>query len=105
MAEHSTAERFTEAMLNLYDRAKQECRYYATDFRGMVYEYGGCGAAERLLTSDSSVTGLTPLWECGRLDLSMEALILRPEWEPLFSDEQRAIARQRLTEFGYEPPE
>jgi hypothetical protein len=41
------------------------------------------------------------LWEFKRLDLTVEALVLRPEWSLLFSEEERQIARKRLSDYGY----
>jgi hypothetical protein len=32
----------------------------------------------------------------------MEARVLDEAWKPLFSDEERAIARDRLAELGYQ---
>jgi hypothetical protein len=48
--------------------------------------------------------GFTTLWEHGRLDLSVEAHVLRPEFVGLFSAEERAIAAKRLSDYGYEAP-
>jgi hypothetical protein len=42
------------------------------------------------------------LWENKRLDLSVEALVIRPEYHSLFSGEERKICIERLKEFGYE---
>ena len=41
------------------------------------------------------------LWRYGRLDLSVEAQVLRPGFAPLFSEEERAMARARLAEYSY----
>ena len=43
------------------------------------------------------------LWERKRLDLTVEAVILRSEWRNRFSELEREIARRRLHEYGYEP--
>lgn len=42
------------------------------------------------------------LWENGRLDLSVEAEVLRPQWHDLFSDEQRSVAIRRLREYHFD---
>ena len=42
----------------------------------------------------------TTLWELKRLDLSVEAFVLRSEYAPLFTEEERGIARARLKEYG-----
>ncbi|MBI2909768.1 MAG: hypothetical protein HYX92_19180 [Chloroflexi bacterium] len=94
-------EEFHKAMLLVYERAKTECRYNATRFLQMVCEQGGLNAAKPLLRAEALSDGFVALWECGRLDLTMEALLLNPKWEALFSDEERAIARRRLSASGY----
>ena len=43
----------------------------------------------------------TTLWELKRLDLSVEAYVLRSEYAPLFTKEERGVARARLKEYGY----
>jgi hypothetical protein len=46
--------------------------------------------------------GYVQLWRCGRLDLTVEALILREPWRALFSDAEHQIARRRLADSGYD---
>jgi hypothetical protein len=67
----------------------------------MLEMHGGVSAARQLLRSPGHPEGLTKLWELGRLDLSMEALVLREPWIVLFNDDERRIARKRLHELGY----
>ena len=93
---------FHAAMLDIYERAKRECNYNATRFLGMVRQHGGLRAAQKLLMSTELSQGLTTLWECGRLDLSVEAHVLKPEFDGLFTTEEKAIARSRLHDYGYE---
>lgn len=92
---------FHEAMLNVYRRAKSEAGYNASRYLGMVSEQGGLEAARSLLHSATVSDGYTALWERGRLDLTVEALILDPRWVELFTDSERQIARRRLEEYGY----
>ncbi len=95
------AAKFHDAMVESYHTAKTDCGYKATYFLQMVNDIGGIKTARRLLTSASPATGLTELWLCGRLDLSVEAQVLRPEFAPLFSEEEQAVARARLAEYSY----
>jgi len=45
--------------------------------------------------------GYTALWERGRLDLTVEALIHdNPQWHPLFTPEELDICTERLTQYG-----
>ena len=93
---------FHRAMLNIY-QAAADLGYRPTRFRQTVHEHGGVGAAKRLLNGPVAQSGLTTLWELGRLDISMEALVVRERWKPLFSDEERQAARDRLSAYGYDP--
>lgn len=95
--------RFHDAMLNIYKRAKKEARYKASRFLTMVTEQGGVEAARTLLHASSVSEGYTALWERKRLDLTVEAVVLEPEWHGLFSDNERDIAQKRLKEYGYDP--
>ena len=94
---------FDNAMVQIYLRAKAECGYNATRFLQMLTEHGGLGTAKRLLASDEIQYGFTELWERGRLDLTVEAHVLKPKFQDLFSDEERQRARSRLKAHGYEP--
>ena len=93
---------FHRAMLNIYDAAA-ELGYRPTRFLRMVHEHGGVRAARRLLSRPVAQSGLATLWELGRLDISMEALVVQERWQPLFSDAERQAARDRLSAYGYDP--
>lgn len=92
---------FNQAMLDIYHRPKAEAGYNATRFLGMVVERGGLETARYLLHSPTVSEGYAALWERKRLDLTVEAMILQPEWHALFSDVERRIAVNRLQEYGY----
>jgi hypothetical protein len=94
--------RFHEAMLEIYRRAKSDAGYNATRFLGMVSEQGGYEAARTLIHASTVSDGYTALWERGHLELTVEALILRPEWHDLFSESERNIARDRLTKYHFD---
>jgi hypothetical protein len=92
---------FERAMKNVYLLAKSEANYTATYFVGMLSNYGGLGTAQRLLASTEVSTGFAALYERGRLDLTVEALVVQPKFASLFTDEEIEIARQRLDQLGY----
>lgn len=95
---------FHQVMLSIYERARDECNYNATYFVRMVHERGGLGAAKHLLASRAPQYGLGKLWELGRLELSVEAHALKPEFAPLFAPHERTEARRRLKEYRYTAP-
>ena len=90
-------ERFHSLMLErVYREAGRQCGYWAHRFRQLVTTRGGVPAAKRLLARDGVSPGLAVLTEKGRLDLSMEVLVLDPQFRDLFTDAERATARRRL---------
>jgi hypothetical protein len=93
---------FHDAMVEIYVRAKREIGYNARYFIDMVSNEGGRETARYLLDTKEPSDGYVVLWENGRLDLSVEAEVLRPRWHDLFSDEQRAVAIRRLREYGFD---
>jgi len=94
---------FDDAMMRVYRRARNECDYNATRFLHMLHEHRGLETARILLHASNVSEGYVALWERKRLDLTVEALILAEEWHPLFSEQEREIARNRLAEYGYAP--
>jgi len=90
---------FDETMFRIYTRVRDECGYNATGFLKMLHEHKGVETVRRLLPSMSD--NYAELWRCGRLDLTVEALILREPWRALFSDAEHQIARRRLADSGY----
>jgi hypothetical protein len=92
---------FDKAMHEIYENAFAECGYRAMRFLNLVNQIGGLAAAKQLLRSDTHPEGLTALWEHGRLDLSMEALVLQKEWAELFTSDELKLAKRRLARLGY----
>jgi hypothetical protein len=93
---------FHEAMLDIYRRAKSEAKYNAIRFLQMVTDHGGLRTAHMLINSANVSEGYTALWERGRLDLTVEAMILaNKEYQTLFTMEELAICRKRLKQYEY----
>ena len=94
---------FDQAMINVYRTAKEECDYNATRFLDMLHDYGGIETAHRLLGGTEPQFGFTKLWERGRLDITVECLVLNPRFQALFEDHELETARQRLRQYDYDP--
>lgn len=62
----------------------------------MIGTSGGLAAAKTLLSRPQVSEGFGRLWELSRPDLTVEALILAPQWASLFTESERTIARRRL---------
>lgn len=89
-----------DAMREVYVRAKNEAGYNATDYLQMLSQQGGLGTAKRLLASNKLPSGFVALWERRRLDLTVENVVLRPEFAEFFTDEELEVARNRLRDYG-----
>jgi hypothetical protein len=70
---------FAKAMRDAYLRAMTEAGYNATYFLRMPSDHGPIDTARRLITSTQPPEGFTQLWQRGRLDLTVEASVLRPD--------------------------
>ena len=94
---------FDDAMMNVYRDAKEQCGYTATRFHRMLCDRGGLGTARYLLAARDVSDGFTKLWEFGRLDLTVECVVLSSKYRGLFSDEELRSARKRLRDYGFDP--
>lgn len=95
---------FDLAMMEIYVRAKAEVNYTASIFHRMLSDRGGLATAKHLINDLKPSDGYTALWERGRLDLTVEAVVTdNPKWHPLFEPHELARARKRLSDYGYFP--
>ena len=93
---------FDQEMHRIYERALSEANYPANRFLHMLYEHRVLETARILLHSAKVSEGYTALWERGRLDLTVEAVIHdNPKWHPLFTEDDLAICANRLREYRY----
>jgi hypothetical protein len=67
----------------------------------MMENDGPVETAKRLVLDFKYHDGLRKLWELKRLDLTVEAIIMREPWCELFSDEILNRAKERLRELDY----
>lgn len=93
--------KFNLAMREIYETAKKECGYNAVRFMQLVAEKGGIAAAKQLISKSGGTDGFATLWEHGRLDLSVEFYVLKDEFKELFTDAERKLCKDRLTDFGF----
>ena len=92
---------FHKEMIDICSKSKKELKYNPSRFLQMVGEIGGVEAAKRVISSNLPAEGFVTLWENGRLDLSVEACVLKHEYGELFTDEERRKCANRLSQYGY----
>ncbi len=96
-------QQFHAAMLDIYRVARRDLSYRVTRFLQFVESRGGVEAARQLLKGSPS-EGFAILWEKGRIDLSMEAHVLRTDFRSLFTDQELRVGEDRLRQFGHTSP-
>ena len=96
------AARFTEDLLDGVRVLARDYGYRPIQFERMVLDHGGVEAARRLLRGAGTAGGFALLWEKNQLGRSSEATMLRPEYESLFTADERLLARRRLEEHGFD---
>lgn len=93
---------FTAALDAAYQRTGREVNYWARRFIQSLRRNGGLATARRMLKPRTSQQrkGLDALLEANRPELSLEAIVLQPQFQPLFTETELAVARERLGEYG-----
>src|SRR5437868_9426743 len=95
------AKQFDGAMFEIYSRAKSEAGYNATIFLRMLSDRGGLDTAKYLINSPKPSDGYTHLYERGRLDLTVKAMVVEnARWYTLFTSEELEKARLWLAQYG-----
>ncbi|MEK9138619.1 MAG: hypothetical protein AAB393_15965 [Bacteroidota bacterium] len=98
------SKRFDAAMLEIYQRAKSEAGYNASVFLQMLHDRRGVATAKYLINASKPSDGYTNLYRLGRLDLTVEAVLIENvQWHPLFTEDELDKARRRLAEYRYRP--
>ncbi len=82
----------------LRDSIRQSIRlgYNPIRITEMLNRYGGKGTAERLVRSGEIQDGIRRIVAMGYPKLSVESIMLEPEFKPLFAEADLAAARWRL---------
>lgn len=94
--------KFTEAMFGIYRRAKDEAGYPANIFLKMLTDNHGIATARTLINAKQESEGYEALYQRGRLDLTVEALVVENlQWRILFTDDEIKRAEKRLKDYRY----
>jgi hypothetical protein len=93
---------FTGAMLDIYRRSLNETGVKHTYFFQMIDRSSGHEAAMQLIHSKKPSDGYADLHSKGRLDLTVEALVLQRKWDSIFTADDRAKARARLADYSFD---
>ena len=92
-----------EAAMHEICRESRRLGYVPTRFLQMLNEQGALVTVNQLLASDPHHDGFTRLWDLRRLDLSLECVVPRPVFRPLFTEKELNVARWRLRKLDLDP--
>lgn len=103
----SREDELTTALIDGYRRAGEEVGYWGHRFLRAVRGNGGLATTKRMLSPRTAGqrAGLDALLEAGRPDLTVEAIVLRPQFRSLFSRAELQTAQERLGKYGAEAAE
>lgn len=90
------------AFIEGYQVAGKEVGYWGRRFLQAVKRNGGLATAKRMLLprNEGQRKGLDALLEASRPELTVEAIVLQPRFQSLFTAAELAAARERLGEYG-----
>ena len=88
---------FHEEMVSIFHKSGKATGYWPRRFLQKVRKVGGLQAAREWLSPGKGLSpGLQRLAKEKRIDLSMEALVLKEPWSRLFTEDEIKQARRRL---------
>jgi hypothetical protein len=97
---HSRERALEGALLHLYEQWKslgyRAGRLYQVFMPHCKRYKGGIAAVRSVIYRTDVTAGFAFLVAKKRTDLSIEALVLKPEWNDVFTDLDRALARSKL---------
>lgn len=96
----SLKEKFEIEILNAVEESKK-IGYHPSRFISMYQEKGVLTACRELISKNVVSEGLFKLFKLGRLELSIEAHVIKEEYKSLFIIEEIEKCKYILEEYGY----
>lgn len=98
----SLEDELTNAFIDGYQVAGKEVGYWGRRFLQAVKRNGGLATAKRMLLprNEGQRKGLDALLEANRPELTVEAIVLQPRFQSLFTAEELTAAKERLGQYG-----
>lgn len=96
------AQEFQDVVIGDLAAIEALCHTNLSDVRRMVLQTGAVAAVRAVLGQGHPSPAFDELRRLGRLDVSMEALVVRDPYRPLFIDEEVTTAEWRLRENGFD---
>ncbi|OGO34904.1 MAG: hypothetical protein A2Z03_02970 [Chloroflexi bacterium RBG_16_56_8] len=85
-------------ILELYRKIRTECRFDPRFNIELLINHGAINFCQNILYTKAKTNIINNLRQCGCLGLTVESVIIKPEYSELFSDEEKSLAIKRLSE-------
>lgn len=92
---------FEEELIKKCEEAQRECGYKPTRFLETVASFGGVKTAKEMIRKGRVSDGFDKLQQAGLIYLTMEAVVIKPEYEALFTDDEVNSCYELLCDHGY----
>lgn len=87
-----------EMLKEIHESRHMTNDYNPTLFKNMRHQYGAVKTAKKLVIKSHQTTGFQKLCSSGLSRLTLEALVLKPEFKDLFSATELACAEFHLSQ-------
>ena len=95
-------QQFEKELIQQCDSAQEACpAYRPVRLKQNIQRFGALKAVKELLRRGQPSDGFAVLADAGRLDLSIEAVIIKSRYGELFSDEEVNYCFELLCDQGY----
>ena len=95
--------KFDKEMKALYKKQKREAGYYSEMNSYVLNDIGGYEAVKRQIHFKEDTEALKLFAAKNRLDLAVENLVLKKDYEKLFDENEKKICKKRLEEYSKLP--
>jgi len=101
MKDTDLEKRLEQELLEASNLCRTKYKYNPSRFLQMMKAEGAVKTSIKLIMAPTYHEGLTRLWELKRLDLTVEAIIIREPYSELFPEEVVNKAKDKLKQLGY----
>ncbi|MEF9960727.1 MAG: hypothetical protein RR448_09785 [Niameybacter sp.] len=92
---------FEQELIKNCELAQKECGYTSTRFLQTIEKFGGVKTAQEILRKGRLSDGFEKLQQAGRIELTMEASMIKRPYAELFTDDEVNTCYEVLCEHGY----
>lgn len=88
-------------MIKIFREIDIQYNYKEAGFFQMIQTDGAIRTAKEIINKADVTEGFIKLAEDNRLDLSLEAIVIKDKYKEVFTNEERKICLKRLKKYGY----